>query len=234
MHMLRLEQRLNGALLPPHYVATTAQMLDQGIGAAALAQALRTGLVFRLRKGAYVQATHWRGLKPWDQDNLRLLAHVLSVRGDPVYSHFSAARPHGLFVWNCGAAVHLSCNSSASGSSGAKDVSQHREVLAPGDVQELHLRSGPYVRVTSLERTVIDCARTGQFAQAVVIGDHALRAGARREVMEALINAMTGRRGVRKARRVLHALDARSESGGETRTRLIIAAMNIEQPDTNR
>lgn len=227
----QLAQRINGAWPLQQPVATTAQLLEAGVGMAALAQALRAGLLFRLRKGAYVQAANWSSLKPWDQDKVRLYAHVLSVRSDPVYSHFSAASLHGLFVWNCGPDVHLSCTSSASGTSGAKDVVIHREALEPSDVQEVLLRNGRRVRATSLERTVLDCARCGPFAQAVVIGDHALRVGARMETLQALVGGMGGRRGVRKARRVLAALDPRSESGGETRTRLIIAGMQIDQPE---
>jgi very-short-patch-repair endonuclease len=212
-------------------VATTGQLAEAGLGDRAMASALKHGTVYRLRKGAYVQAGHWHTLKPWDQDKLRLLAHLVTVRGDPAYSHFSAARLHGLTIWHCGPQVHVTAASSVSGTSNPKDVVFHRGNVANGDIQPLRLRSGHVVQVTTLERTVVDCARAGGFAEAVVIGDHALRKGARSEVMWAMVNAMPGRRGVRKARRVLRVLDGRSESPGESRTRLIIADMDLPQPE---
>ncbi|MDO5751941.1 hypothetical protein [Arthrobacter sp.] len=103
--------------------------------------------------------------------------------------------------------------------------------MSVNDRQTLILRDGWQVLATTLERTVVDCARGEGFAAAVVIGDHAVRNGASMDTMWAMVNAAPGRRGVRKARRVLRALDGRSESPGETRTRLIIAEMNIAQPD---
>ncbi|PYI69619.1 hypothetical protein CVV68_00450 [Arthrobacter livingstonensis] len=212
-------------------VATTAQLVGAGLADRVIAAALKHGIVYRLRRGAYVQAEHWRGLKPWDQDKLRLLAHLVTVRGTPTYSHFSAARLHGLFVWHCGPGVHLTAASSVSGTSNPKDVMGHREDLAACDVQSLSLRNGRSVQVTTMEWTVVACARTGGFAEAVIIGDHALYKGARIEVMRGMVDAMPGRRGVRRARGVLRALDGRSESPGETRTRLIIAEMDIPQPE---
>ncbi|WP_125610666.1 endonuclease domain-containing protein [Specibacter cremeus] len=49
--------------------------------------------------------------------------------------------------------------------------------------------------------------------------------------MRALVAAMDGYQGVRRARRVLDAVNGRSESAGETRTRLVIAEMSVEQPE---
>lgn len=230
METPQLQQRLSQAWPAQSPVATTAQLADAGLGQRTLASALKRGLVYRLRKGAYVRSVDWRELKPWDQDSIRLLAHLVSAQGDPVYSYFSAARLHGLFIWNGGPLVHVTGHSAASGTSGARDVVAHHEELAVSDSQAIKLRNGRAVLVTTLERTVVDCARLGNFVQAVVIGDHALRNGALLEAMWAMVNAIPGRRGVRKARRVLRALDDRSESPGETRTRLIIADMGIEQP----
>jgi hypothetical protein len=224
-------QRLARAWPTGSPVATTAQLADAGLSGRVIASAVKQGQAYRLRKGAYVQTAHWQTLKPWEQDKLRLLAHLITVRGTPTYSYFSAARLHGLFIWHCDARVHVTAGTSVSGTSNPKDVAGHHEDLAPEDVRSIRLRDGHVVRATTLERTVVDCARVGGFAEAVVIGDHALRKGARVEVMWSMANAAPGRRGVRKARRVLEALDGRSESPGESRTRLIIAGMDIPQPE---
>ena len=212
-------------------VATTAQLAGAGISDRVLAAALKRGCIYRLRRGAYVRAESWQAQKPWDRDKLRLFAHILTARGNPRYSYFSAARLHGLFIWNCGPQVHVTAFSPASGTGTARDVVHHHEELPAGDVCAMRLRHGRDVAVTTLERTVVDCARTARFAEAVIIGDHALRRGARTDVLWAMVRASTGRRGVRRAQRVLRALDGRSESPGESRTRLIIAGMDIPQPE---
>ncbi|MET4003327.1 MULTISPECIES: hypothetical protein [Arthrobacter] len=230
MEQNKLERRLVQAWPAFYQVATSAQLAEAGFGERLLATALDRRLVFRLRKGAYVRAAHWAALKPWDKDKLRILAHIMTVRGEPVYSYFTAARLHGLFIWNSDARIHVTGASASSGTSGARDVVQHHEAVPVTDSHSLLLRTGMSVTVTTLERTVVDCARAGGFAEAVIIGDHALSKGARMAVMLALVDSMPGRRGVRKARRVLHSLDGLSESPGESRTRLIIAGMAIDQP----
>ncbi|WP_146070308.1 type IV toxin-antitoxin system AbiEi family antitoxin domain-containing protein [Arthrobacter sp. GMC3] len=215
----------------PLQVATTEQLREAGVGDRLLASALKRGLVFRLRKGAYVQAATWQACPPWGQSRLRLAAHLATTRGTPVYSYYSAARLHGLYVWNCGAQVHITGPSPMSGTTAPKDVATHHQDLPDADVCTLRLPSGREVRATTLERTVVDCARIAPFAQAVVIGDSALHLGANLDVMVGLLAQIPGRRGVRKARRVLAALDKRSESPGESRTRLVIAEMNVPQPE---
>lgn len=204
-----LEQRLRKSWPPLSHVATTAQLAEAGLGERVLSTALKRRLIFRLRKGAYVQAAAWLRKKPWDKEKLRLFAHIVTVRGDPVYSYFSAARLQGLFIWNCSALVHVTTASSNSAASGAKDVHPHHEPLGAGEVEELTLANGMRVTATTLERTVVDCAKAGGFAESVIIGDHALHQGARIEIMWSIVNAIAGRRGVRRARRVLRALDAR-------------------------
>ncbi|NVM95464.1 type IV toxin-antitoxin system AbiEi family antitoxin domain-containing protein [Arthrobacter wenxiniae] len=226
-----LQERMNTAWPAGTPVATTAQLAGAGVGDRVLAAALKQGNVYRLRRGAYVLAEVWQIQKPWERDKLRLLAHIVTAPGSPRYSYFSAARLHGLFIWNCGPKVHVSSISATSGTGTPKDVVSHHDRLAASDLCSLPLRDGRNVTATTLERTVVDCARTGRFAEAVVIGDSALHRGARIEVMWAMVAAFPGRRGVRRAARVLQALDGRSESPGESRTRLIIVDMDIPQPE---
>lgn len=49
--------------------------------------------------------------------------------------------------------------------------------------------------------------------------------------MEGMVNAMPGAPGIRKARNVLSLLDGRSESPGETRTRLLLRTFGIPMPE---
>ncbi|HEX2246390.1 MAG TPA: hypothetical protein VHH13_02410 [Arthrobacter sp.] len=67
--------------------------------------------------------------------------------------------------------------------------------------------------------------------RAVIIGDHALRLGASLGKIDGMIKAMPGAPGIRKARRVISLLDGRSESPGETRTRLLLSTFGIPMPE---
>ncbi|WP_442214791.1 hypothetical protein [Specibacter sp. RAF43] len=211
-------------------MATTAQLLDAGFGDRILTRAVQQRLVFRLRRGAYVRVSVWAALKPWEQTRMRLLAHILTSSGHPTYSHYSAARLHQLHVWNCGAKVHLTTPTTPSGVGVAQDVTHHHLPLDDRDVVPFTLSNHRQVFATSLERTVVDCARFGGFAQAVVIGDHALSKGASLQVMRGMVAALHGQRGVKKARRVLASLSGLSESAGESRTRIFLSGMDIPQP----
>ena len=60
-----------------------------------------------------------------------------------------------------------------------------------------------------------------------MIGDHALRKGASIEDMRQLLNDSPVVRGGRRAWDLLEVLDARSESPGETRTRLLLHSLGL-------
>jgi very-short-patch-repair endonuclease len=85
--------------------------------------------------------------------------------------------------------------------------------------------------VTSLERTVLDCARTLPGPGALVVADSAVRRGADAEVIAAMLVSAAGRRGVRQARQVLSLADARSESPGESVVRWILATSGLPRPE---
>ena len=90
-------------------------------------------------------------------------------------------------------------------------------------------RSG--LRATTGERTLLDCARLLPFTDAVVLADQAHRFGLTRARLEQRLPEWAGRRGVRRARRVLAAMDTRSESVGETLTRLMLAESVLPAPE---
>src|SRR5690606_25662330 len=87
------------------------------------------------------------------------------------------------------------------------------------------------VAVTSIARTVVDLARTLPKEQAVIAGDSALRLypGMREQVSRALADART-RHGLARARTVVPFLDGRSESAGESLSRLRIAEAGLPRP----
>ncbi|WP_458111647.1 endonuclease domain-containing protein [Arthrobacter sp. R1-13] len=102
------------------------------------------------------------------------------------------------------------------------DVRTHRLPLDSSDLITLQTADGRDIQVTSMERTVLDCARILHLAAAAVIGDDALRKGADLASMRKKLEESPVKRGSVRAAAVLDALDARSESSGETRTRLLL------------
>ncbi|WP_238324344.1 DUF559 domain-containing protein [Paenarthrobacter aurescens] len=61
----------------------------------------------------------------------------------------------------------------------------------------------------------------------MVIADQALRRGANQLLLQTYVDSGRITRGVRRVRRVLEAMDARSESVGETRTRILLSRLGI-------
>jgi hypothetical protein len=102
----------------------------------------------------------------------------------------------------------------------------HAGRLDPGDVVAIH-----GVRATSPGRTLVDLARTTSHPTAVIAADYAL---ARRLVAPgelALALAAAGHcRGAAAARRALLFADGRSESAGESRTRLVLHQGGLPPP----
>ncbi|MDQ0922528.1 very-short-patch-repair endonuclease [Pseudarthrobacter sp. W1I19] len=212
---------------PSKPLASTTQLKEAGIGDRLLTAAVRHGVVIRVRRGAYARSLYWNGLKPWARDGLLVHAHHLSTGGTALYSHVSAARLHECQVWNAGPLIHVTTSYANSRASAGTDVRTHRAGPRESDTTTFLAPYGRIIRATSLERTVLDCARILPLEQAAVIGDHALRKGAKLAEIQRLLNIGPEKRGSRKARILLDALDGRSESAGETRTRLLLHALAI-------
>lgn len=81
--------------------------------------------------------------------------------------------------------------------------------------------------VTTLERTVVDCARTLRGASALVVADSGLRLGADPVLVGEILTEAAGGRGVRSARRVLALADAASESPGESVVRWLVHSAGL-------
>lgn len=226
-----MQSRKLDALIATHWpdtvIATTTDLARKGLGDRVLTQGVRSGKLIRLRRGAYLQAQVWRQRKPWEQDLLRIQAHHSNASRRSVYSHASAARLHGCSPWDVGSSVHVTTPFSPAQASSGEDVIAHGGLLEQWEIVELQASWPRPVRVTSIERTVIDCARTMDLEQAVVVADQALRRGADQQMLQDYVDSGRITRGVRRVRRVLEAMDARSESVGETRTRVLLGRLGI-------
>lgn len=85
--------------------------------------------------------------------------------------------------------------------------------------------------VTSLTRTVVDLGRSVPLQQAVAAGDAALRAGLDPVDLAVALQQAEGRPGIAAARRAVGLLDARSESAGESASRVVLHELGMPPSD---
>ena len=165
-----------------------------------------------------------------EQQHRQLVAATLPQLGPgAVLSHGSAAVLHGLPVWpHAVQRVHLT-RSRNYGAKRRSLVEVHAASLPPGS---LAMVTG--MPVTSLARTVADLARTLPAEQAVAAGDRALAGGLDEADLHRTLLAMQGWPNLRKARRAIDLLDRRSESPGESISRVRIAEDGLPAPELQR
>jgi hypothetical protein len=185
---------------------------------------VRSGSLSVVRRGSYVEGA------PPDDDAARhvLLVHatVPELAGGAVASHISAAVLHGLPAWGVSLnVVQVTRGRSRSGARQGRHVHLH---CAPVAGEEIVIVGG--TPCTDPARTVVDVARTAPFTQAVVVADAALRrprsgpALVDRDALNAALDRAAGWPGAPAARRAIAFADGRSESVGESRSRVAIAA----------
>jgi hypothetical protein len=158
------------------------------------------------------------------------LARIAAVEAvltiEHTVSHQSAALLWGLPMIDSGERVHV-IQGMTSHRRGAPDLVRHEHVLSETDVVDMH-----GLRITSLERTLVDCAMSLPPSSGLVLADAALRRGADRELCAALIRPMAGRHGVSRVRAVLEHADDGAESAGESRARHLVLRAGFPAPRT--
>ncbi|KUM35338.1 type IV toxin-antitoxin system AbiEi family antitoxin domain-containing protein [Arthrobacter sp. EpRS71] len=209
----------------------TNELHELGINDRRISLLVRSGDLVRLRRGCYIRGSTWAAQKPWVRSLQLVAAHahgtLTTSAGGSVYSHTSAARLHGLFLWNVDDKVHITTETTTSSTSHGGDVVPHTRPLA--------LKGGlAFVQgmpCTTLEQTVVDCCRILSYKQALVLMDHALRKGADVAKLQQMCASLAGSNGVLTLRRALENADARSESPGETLTRELLQRLRIDLPE---
>lgn len=205
-----------------------AAALDAAISENELAAAVRRRELVRLVPGVFVPASAQFDGHEGAQRLHRLKAIAVATVGDAdtqaiPLSHASAAAVHGLPLLKPDIEyVHV-----MSGKKSGGFIQGHRHVhAAPFGDDEIVEVNG--ILVTTLERTAVDVATSGTFAQALAAFDQALRTDASPEKI-AQILADRRRRGVRVARRALKLADPLSETVAESwsRAQMIEAGLPI-------
>ncbi|MFQ4148925.1 hypothetical protein AAGW05_09540 [Arthrobacter sp. LAPM80] len=213
-----------------HGVATSAMLYSADISEKVITAAVERCLLIRLHRGAYIQSAVWERLRAWEREDAVLAGHVLASHSQGVYSHASAARLHGLRTWGCGSGIHLSHEFSPGSTGRSSFITGHRQAYPPESI--ILKPMGPLqVPVTTVAQTVVDCARFYGLEQSTVIGDHALRGSVTIQQLRSLLESSTVKRGSARASRLLEFLDPRSESAGESRTRVFMATSKLPMPE---
>ncbi len=143
---------------------------------------------------------------------------------EPVFTHVSAALLWGLPLWRLPSSVHV-LGQHSRGRDASHLTTSHVISLAPEHV--VRLRG---LLVTSVDRTMLDVARTEPVADALVVADAALRRGADRSGVLELASRCSGHRGIARARETLSLADAGAESPWESFTRLHVLAAGLPAP----
>lgn len=199
----------------------TSQLTHLGVSPQQIAAWVRQSEVVRVRRGAYVDAELWAAADPAERYRLTVMAAMRSRPAGETATHHSALALHRLPLWHVDRSL----------------------VVLMADVEESTTTKG--VRVMPLRSLVADTEVDGRRALTVsdavvtvssvsveggvVAGDAALYAGqcTFAQLHEASDRLSRGLRGRARLRRALAAMDARTESPGESRTRLVLSALGL-------
>jgi predicted transcriptional regulator of viral defense system len=198
--------------------------LSEGVADDELARLVRRRELVRLQRGAYLTGV---SASPGDRQRAVIEATTAGLRAGGVVGHASAAVLHGLPLWRVPLTrVHLI---RPPGSPGSRSSRLHLHLARVGD-DELTTVDG--MVLTDVTRTVVDLARTQSFESAVVLADAALarQATTAEDLAERLLR-MGPVPGSRAAARVIAFADRRSESVGESRSRVLLHHLGIPAPD---
>lgn len=144
------------------------------------------------------------------------------------FSRTTAAVLLGGCVLRPGLPVHVTQATRSSSPAAARAV----VVRHVQELPERDLRTHDDVVVTSIERTLVDCALTLPFVAGVALADSALRLGADRDVVEVILAELFGARGVRNARDVVAAATSEVHSPAESIIRAVAIQAGLPVPAT--
>lgn len=204
-------------------VVFTHELRSRGVGANGVRRMLRDDELFRLRRGAFSTTTPADAI----QRHRQLITSTLPmVSPQSILSHVSAGVTHGLPVGREELERVTVTRPGKGGGRVTPYLHQYRTPLPASDIEDC--TEG---RRTSLARTVIDLARSASdMGVAVAAADVALRLGATRDELEAQLRAAVRRRGLAQARTAVELANARSESVGESVSRVAIWWLGLPPP----
>lgn len=202
----------------------THQLLADGWSPQGIRREVAAGTLTRVRRGMYL-------LDPAEDQTERHLADLQAtartLSGEWWFSHASAGVLHGLPVPRRDLALVQVTRDRRTGASRAGNLKQWSCPVAEGDRALLE-----GLPVTTIDRTVVDLARTGDAPWSVAAADHALHAGLTSlDSLLAVVDQSPRRRGNRVARERLALANGLSESPGESISRVNMALAGLPMPE---
>ena len=213
-------------------IVSAAALITQGLTRGEIRTLVRTGTLCPIRRGAYLLGP----LDPDEDDPGGYLSHrrmieatLPQLQPDAVLCQGSAAVLHELPVWRHSVTtVHIMRDGNAGGQTRAH-VHVHRTPLADDEITVIDGHA-----VTTLARTVADLGRSAPKMESVAVGDAALRMGLDPVELRHVLASMYRWPGVRNARWMADFLDGRSESPGESASRVRMVQDGVPQPELQR
>lgn len=190
-----------------HGLVHRATAAAAGFSDTELARAVRNGDLVRVVRGVFAE----RAERTPEQYHRLIATAVAGRSGSAIVSHQSAATIHGLAMLKPQLRrVHTTVPVGA-GAHRRPNRHEHEAGLARDKITVVD-----GITVTTLERTAVDvaCTTTMGFAGALAVFDAALRTGADRGVMYAMLQST--RRGIGQARRAFRHADGEAENPGES------------------
>lgn len=144
-------------------IRTRRDLLAAGYTDTTIRAARRAGVIHRIRHGAYVDGAVWQNLDDASRHALLARAAYRSARTGSVISHVSALPFHEAPVWGFDLTeAHLTRDDHKAGRHEA-GVQQHRGIILPEDVCDVH-----GLRVMSATRTALELTTLGSPEAALV------------------------------------------------------------------
>ena len=201
------------------------QLLADGYSGDEIRRSVRGGRLVVVRRGSYVDRASLPD-KPEQRHALRVRAAAPDLAGDAVISHASAAALFGLPLWGVRLdRIHVTRHRRSGGRVDPR-LHVHSAVLSTEDVVVI---GG--LAVTSVARTVADLARSLPFEAAVGVADAALcKELVTHDELAGAVERGARRPGIGAARRVLAFADGRSQSPGESRSRVRMRWLGLPTP----
>jgi hypothetical protein len=202
------------------------EALECGYSDKSIARMLRAGVWRRVRHGAYCFAEVWATLSREEQ-HLTLARAVLRTTPGPVaLSHTTALIAHGIAVWGVDLSrVHVTRLDKGAGRVEG-DVRHHVGLCAEDDVT---LVDG--MPVTVAARAVIEAATIQTVEAGLVSADSALhRRRCTPDQLRETFEVLNHWPGSQRIHVVLHHMDGRAESVGETRSRYLFWRYGLPLP----
>ncbi|MFT3860844.1 hypothetical protein [Micropruina sp.] len=200
-------------------VRLTRDLSREGLGSSAIRKLVREEHLHRVRRGAFVTEAEDDLVK---RHLLLIGATLPRLAPDHVLSHTSAAITHQLPADTTTLQRVWVTRPGRGGTWVGPYVHRFRTPLDPDDIEV----SDGLTR-TTLARTVIDLARYGDLAFGVAAADRALRVGLPREALATQLTAAPRRFGIAQARTVVELADRRSETAGESLSRVALWRLGL-------